>query len=131
LQKISNARKLFNGYQVRDIHMQKWCSELQRGGTKRERYLDITGGIFNARAYLKELKSRSNRRKFACFRTGSHVFRVETGRWSNEAHVSRVCPLGCSAAVENEFRFILNAQPMMRLFVPSQNIDVSSKSYVP
>jgi len=97
---------LFMVDQVRDIHMQKWVSELQRGGTKRDTYLDITGGIFKAQAYLEEIKSMSNRRTLACFRTGSHVLRIETGRWSNEAQTSRVCPLGCSAAVENEYHFV-------------------------
>jgi len=65
--------RLFMIDQVRDIYMQKWFSGLQRGGTKRDTYLDITGGIFKAQAYLEEIKSKSNRRKLAFFRTGSHV----------------------------------------------------------
>jgi hypothetical protein len=36
----------FLGDQIRDIHLKKWVSEVQGGGTKRETYLDITGGIF-------------------------------------------------------------------------------------
>jgi len=118
---------LFMVDQVRDIHMQKWVSELQRGGTKRDTNLDITGGNFKAQAYLEEIKSKSNRRKLACFQTGSHVLRIETGRWPNEAQSSRVCPLGCSAAVENEYHFVFECPAY--LFALSQNLDVASKSH--
>jgi exonuclease III len=96
----------FLGDQIRDIHLKKWVSEVQGGGTKRETYLDITGGIFKTQPYLEKIKSKANRRMLACFRTGSHVLRIETGRWSNEAQISRVCPLGCSATVENEYHFV-------------------------
>jgi hypothetical protein len=53
-------------------------------------HLEISGGIFEARAYLEEMKSKANRRMLACFRTGSHMLRVETGRWSNEAQITAV-----------------------------------------
>jgi hypothetical protein len=81
-------------------------SDLQRAGSKRATYLGITGGIFEARAYLGEIKSKTNRRMLACFRIGSHMLRVETGRWSNEAQNTRVCPVCSSGAVEDEKHLI-------------------------
>jgi hypothetical protein len=68
--------------QLKEVHLQEWISDLQRAGSKRATHLEITGGIFEARAYLEEIKSTANRRMLACFRTGFHMLRVETGRWS-------------------------------------------------
>jgi hypothetical protein len=93
---------LFMMDQLKEVHIQKWISDLQRAGSKRATYLEISGGIFEARAYLEEIKSKANRRMLACFRTGSHMLRVETGRWSNEAQITRVCPVCSSGAVEDE-----------------------------
>jgi hypothetical protein len=92
--------------QSKEVHLQKWISDLQRAGSKGATYLEITGGIFEARAYLEENKSKANRRMLACFRTGSHMLRVDTERWSNEAQESRVCPVCSSGAVEDEKHFI-------------------------
>jgi hypothetical protein len=80
---------LFMMDQLKEVHLQQWISDLQRAGSKKATYLEITGGIFEARAYLEEIKSKANRRMLACFRTGSHMLRVETGRWSNEAQNTR------------------------------------------
>ncbi len=91
---------------LKELHLQKWISDLHRTGTKRATYLEITGGVFEARAYLEEIKSKANRRMLACFRTGSHMLRVEAGRWSNEPQSSRVCPVCSSGTIEDEKHFI-------------------------
>jgi len=76
--------------QTKEPHLRNLISDLQQGGTKKATYSEIIGGIFGARAYLDEIKSKANRRTLACFRIGSHVLRIESGRWSNKAQSSRV-----------------------------------------
>jgi hypothetical protein len=53
-----------------------------------------------ARAHL-ETESKANWRELACFKTGSHILRVETGRCSYEAQNGRT-----SAILENECHFV-------------------------
>jgi hypothetical protein len=91
---------------LKELHLQQWTSNLQEGGTKAATYHEVTGGAFKTRAYLEEIKSKANRRMLARIRTGSHILRVETGRWAGEARSSRVCRICSFGAIENEYHFI-------------------------
>jgi hypothetical protein len=97
---------LFMADRMREIHIQRWRSDLQRGGTRRDTYLAITSGVFKPQPYLEDIKSKANRRMLARFRTGSHTLRIETGRWSNEAQKARLCPACTSASIEDEHHFV-------------------------
>jgi hypothetical protein len=91
---------------LKELNLQQWISNLQKGGTKAATYHEVTDGAFKIRAYLEEIKSKANRRMLARIRTGSHILIIETGRWAGEALSSRVCPNYSSGAIENEYHFI-------------------------
>jgi hypothetical protein len=53
--------------QSKEVHLQEWISNLQRAGSKRATYLEITGGMFESRAYLEKMKRKADMRMLACF----------------------------------------------------------------
>jgi hypothetical protein len=50
---------------LKELHLQQWTSNSQKGGTKAAIYHEVTGGAFKTRAYLEEIKSKANRRMLA------------------------------------------------------------------
>jgi hypothetical protein len=75
--------------QLKEVHLKKWISDLQRAGPKRATYLEITGGIFEARAYLEEIKSKANRRMLVSGQGPTCcVLKQEGGQMKSKIHVS-------------------------------------------
>lgn len=68
----------------------------------------------NREEYLGMLLTFAQRKALTSMRSGTHVLRIETGRWKKIEYNERICKL-CNNSVENEEHFFINCYVLERI----------------